>query len=261
MNTFFNVGDVVHLVSNRNNPTKIKKIVEDMYYVVEEPYFVYFLTDFVEFIEQFHHSNSEYLKDLSGIKLAGCRFKNMLLKNISFCGADLSNVTFLCCDLEDVDFSNAKMAGTVFNRCNFNKVNFTDADPMDLIALCDENIIKNVQCPMICPETGSFIAYKKAFSNRDYEYPVIVKLEVPEDALRSSGFSRKCRCSKAKVLSITNKDGSIHYASSISIHDWNFQYHVGEIVEADGFDIDRWQECASGIHFFMTREEAVAYYL
>ena len=44
-----------------------------------------------------------------------------------------------------------------------------------------------------------------------------------------------------------------------NIYDYNFIYKVGEIVEVDNFDKDRWNECSPGIHFFMTRDEAVRY--
>ena len=60
----------------------------------------------------------------------------------------------------------------------------------------------------------------------------IVELEITEDALRSSATGRKCRCSKAKVLSITNIDGT-------------------------NSNTNRWNECAPGIHFFISRQEAV----
>ena len=36
-------------------------------------------------------------------------------------------------------------------------------------------------------------------------------------------------------------------------------YRVGETVTPDSWDEDRWEECASGIHFFITPEEAVDY--
>ena len=107
---------------------------------------------------------------------------------------------------------------------------------------------------MVCPEKGSFIGYKKC------RYDLIVKLEIPEDALRSSATTRKCRCSKAKVLSITNPDGAeanVEYA--VSKKDSGFLYKVGEVVSVDDFDTNRWNECSTGIHFFITREEAVEY--
>ena len=104
-----------------------------------------------------------------------------------------------------------------------------------------------------CPEEGSFIGYKKAGR-------YIVKLLIPEDAKRSSATSRKCRCSRAKVLSITKLDGSDAGITSVPSN-WNpcFIYKVGEIVEVPDFDDDRWNECSAGIHFFITRDEAVRY--
>jgi hypothetical protein len=36
-------------------------------------------------------------------------------------------------------------------------------------------------------------------------------------------------------------------------------YTVGETVTADEWDEDRWNECSHGIHFFITRDEAVMY--
>ena len=54
--------------------------------------------------------------------------------------------------------------------------------------------------PMACPDTGAFIGYKKASG-------YILKIEILQDARRSSSNSRKCRCDKAKVLEIQNLHG------------------------------------------------------
>ena len=104
-----------------------------------------------------------------------------------------------------------------------------------------------------CPTEGSFIAWKKAGGK-------IIKLEVCEDAKRSSGTSLKCRCSKAKVLEIQELNGEKSGLKSIaSNYDSCFLYNVGEIVEVPDFNDDRWNECASGLHFFIDRNMAVAY--
>ena len=91
--------------------------------------------------------------------------------------------------------------------------------------------------------------------------PYIVELEIPEDAIRvSSSSSRKCRCSKAKVISITNLDGSPADVKTVySSFDKEFAYTVGKTVSVDNFNINWWEVCASGIHFFITRQEAVDY--
>ena len=159
------------------------------------------------------------MTDLRGANLRGANLRVAYLR-----GADLSNA-----NLYGADLSNAILRGTYINM------------------------------PITCPEEGSFIGFKKALDkNNEIEY--IVKLEIPEDALRSSATTRKCRCSKAKVLSITNLDGTDADTDvAYSGHDPNFIYKIGEIVEVADFDTDRWNECSTGIHFFITRQEAVDY--
>ena len=110
--------------------------------------------------------------------------------------------------------------------------------------------------PLACPEKGEFTGFKKAHNERD---EVIVELLILSDSKRSSAAGRKCRCDKAKVIDIASLDGNIHYKSALSFHDANFVYTVGETVTAKDFDYDRWNECAPGIHFFITRQEAEEY--
>lgn len=107
--------------------------------------------------------------------------------------------------------------------------------------------------PYSCPDFGSFIGYKKANG-------YIVELEILADARRCSATTQKCRCDKAKVLSIQNANGTIADIKQVS-SDYNqdFIYTVGEIVEVPDFDENRWNECSKGIHFFIKRQEAVDY--
>lgn len=110
--------------------------------------------------------------------------------------------------------------------------------------------------PMACPDSGAFIAWKKAGG----KIGKIVKLLIPEDARRSSATGRKCRCDKAVVIAIENLDGTAPGIASVaSNRDRNFIYTVGETVSVPDFCEDRFQECAAGIHFFINRQEAVEY--
>ena len=107
---------------------------------------------------------------------------------------------------------------------------------------------------MACPDTGSFIGWKRVHGN------YIVKLLIPKDAKRSSATGRKCRCSKAKVVAIENIDGTPSDVNSIcSAFNPYFIYEVGSEVEVENFDENRFNECAPGIHFFINRQEAVNY--
>lgn len=114
-------------------------------------------------------------------------------------------------------------------------------------------------CPYNCPEFGSFVGFKKARASILDETDVIVQLQITENAKRCSATSRKCRCDEAIVLSILSLDGSKSYSSAVSKHDNYFLYKVGEKVRVDDFDDNRWNECSTGIHFFITRDEAVDY--
>ena len=91
--------------------------------------------------------------------------------------------------------------------------------------------------------------------------PVIVKLLIPADAQRSNATGRKCRASKARVLDLQDKQGNSlpPDTTAYSGHDTDFTYKKGETVHVENFDTNRWNECAPGIHFFITRIEAVEY--
>lgn len=108
----------------------------------------------------------------------------------------------------------------------------------------------NLFYPIACPEKGEYTAFKKADGK-------IVKLRIPPDAKRSSATDRKCRANKAVVVSITELDGTPAGNEVCSDHDKDFVYRVGETVEVQNFDENRWNECAPGIHHYITREEAM----
>ena len=102
-----------------------------------------------------------------------------------------------------------------------------------------------------------FIGWKKASTQSGQQ--VIIQLEIPEEAKRLSSTGRKCRCDKAKVLSIKSINGSEEFETAISVYDHNFVYKTGEVVSVDNFDEDRWNECSTGINFFINRSEAEVY--
>ena len=162
--------------------------------------------------------------------------------------ADLSYANLSGADLGDADLSGANLRDANLGGADLSGANLRDAN------LGGANANENTTMFFIqCPTEGSFIAWKKAGGK-------IIKLEVCEDAKRSSGTSLKCRCSKAKVLEIQELNGEESVLKSIaSNYDSCFLYNVGEIVEVPDFNDDRWNECASGLHFFIDRNMAVAY--
>lgn len=213
--------------------------------------------------------------DLSDKNLSGLNLKNANLREANFRNANLSNSNLGDADLNNADLRDADLNNACLRYANLRKTALRNVDlsetDMYEADLKEANLFgsdlknTNIVCavinedtkidyPITCPETGSFIGYKKAVSGK------IVKLQICEDAKRSSATTKKCRCSKALVLAIENIDESDSGLQGIaSIYDPSFIYRVGEIVEVSDFDDNRWRECAPGIHFFMDRQDAVEY--
>ena len=177
-------------------------------------------------------------------------------------GANLSDADLRCANLSNADLFGANLRGANLSDANLRNADLRNADlrNADLCRadLCEASIdqmmwnIYTVFYPLQCPESGSYIGYKKASG-------LVVELEIPADARRSSATSRKCRASKAKVLSITDINGNPAGGQVKSNYDPNFVYAIGETVEVTDFDDNRWNECSTGIHHFITRAEAVIY--
>ena len=201
----------------------------------------------------------------TNLSYANLRSTNLRSTDLSYAnlrGVDLGYANLSYADLRGVDLSYADLRGANLIGANLIGANLIGADLIGT-NLTGANLIyanlKDVKydhttsffAPQ-CQEEGSFIGYKKADNK-------IVKLLITEDAKRSSATSRKCRCNKAKVLSITSLDGKENFKKVASDYNINFVYEVGKIVEVKDFDENRWKECSTGIHFFITRDEAVMY--
>ena len=187
--------------------------------------------------------------DLRGALLNNADLRGALLSNADLCGAFLLNADLSGADFHSANLLNADLSGADLHNADLRGAN-----------LCCVNLkdAKNVPyIPMVCPEEGDFIGWKKAKGNKD---KVIVKLHIPSDAKRSSATTRKCRCSKAEVIAIYNLDGTeAGETTCYSDYDNSFIYEVGKTVEVTDFSEDRWKECAKGIHFFINRQEAINY--
>ena len=191
--------------------------------------------------------------DLSGAILRKADFSGTNLRKADLSGTNLRGANLCGADLREADLRWADLSESILCRANLNGANLSGSNLSGSnLSRANLHESKGVNYPMTCPEKGSFIGFKRV---RNY---LIVELEITEDALRSSATGRKCRCSKAKVLSITNIDGTESNTNSArSLWDPDFVYTVGETIEVPNFDTNRWNECASGIHFFITRQEAV----
>lgn len=193
--------------------------------------------------------------DLNGENLCNADLREAFLPeaNLSWtnlCGANLHRANlrkanFSWANLYDACLYGAFLSETDFYRANLNRVNLSEANLYGA---------KNVPyIPLNCPSDGAFIGWKKVHDS-------LIKLEIPEDARRSSATTMKCRCDKAKVLAITNLEGTKSREEIINLsQEHHVVYKVGEMVYPDSFDENRWNECSHGIHFFVNKQDAINY--
>lgn len=171
--------------------------------------------------------------------------------------ANLSHANLSCADLSHADLSHADLSGADLSDADLRYADLSHAD------LSDANHVQlSIAKTSILPDEGDIIGWKKAYVDGTMlPKSVIVKLLIPADAQRSNATGRKCRASKARVLDLQDKQGNSlpPDTTAYSGHDTDFTYKKGETVHVENFDTNRWKECAPGIHFFITRIEAVEY--
>ena len=141
-------------------------------------------------------------------------------------------------DLRRGNLYEADLRGVDLRRANLRGANLNEADLHGAL----------LSAYLIVPETGSFIAYKKVCGR-------LVTVKIPHDAKRTSSLvGRKCRAEFVDVLAIED------LAEGQSIRsDRNAIYQAGCRVRADQYDEDIRVDCTHGIHFFLTRAEALAW--
>ena len=192
--------------------------------------------------------------NLRGADLSHANLSHAVMNHAVLSHADMNHAVLSYADLRGADLSYADLS-----YADLSYAVMADAD----MARADMQGAKNVpHIPFACPSDGAFIGWKKCRLHGKENGAAIVKLLIPEDARRLSATGRKCRCDKAVVLEVQDMEGNVLDASAYStyIDALHFKYKAGETVTPEKpFDGDRWNECSTGIHFFINREEAVDY--
>jgi hypothetical protein len=185
--------------------------------------------------------------DLRGVNLRGADLRGANLRGANLGLADLCAATLSGADLSGADFCGANLYAADLCHTDLRDADLCGAN-LYAADLCGaKNIPSLVAAQLsICPE-GVLKVYKKCQEG-------IVILEVPAHAQRSNSTGRKCRASEALVIETPN------HQPAHSLYCNEFVYEEGEVIKPDlPFDADRWVECGSGIHFYLTREEAEAW--
>ena len=204
-----------------------------------------------------------YGADLYGADLTGAnlRFANLYRANLTganlfyanLTGADLSGANLTGADLSGADLTDAKLYGANLSYANLTGANLSYANltVADLTGtnLTYANLTNTIldekeQCRKGIVLTEPMTVYKKSDEGK------IITLEMPVGAKVFSINNNKRRTNKAKVIDMQGE------TELSSMYDASFKYHVGDEINIIDFDDNYNVECSTGIHFFLTREEA-----
>ena len=176
--------------------------------------------------------------NLSGANLSRADLSRANLSGANLSGANLSGANLYSADLSRANLYSADLSGANLSRADLSGVNLSGALNADLV----------IARTRILGE-GDLIGWKKC------QYGKIVKLLIPKDAKRSHAFGRKCRAEYADVLEISEgKTAKSNSDTNSSVKP--LTYKAGERVVAHEWCEDFTQECAAGIHFYITEIEA-----
>ena len=156
------------------------------------------------------------------------------LRYANFDRSDLRCATMRRADLRGADLSGANLKGAELEGAIFN----------------EETILPDFQIP----QDKDLIVWKKLCDGK------IAKLLIKKEWARTASLiGNKCRAERALVLEIRDPQGRF-CRYGYSIRSKLFAYRAGSLVSPEeSYDGDIRVECTSGIHFFITREEAKDY--
>jgi len=202
--------------------------------------------------------------NLSGADLSGADLRRADLWDADLWDADLRRVNLSyanlrCANLRCANLSCANLSCANLSGADLSYANFSGAD-LSYANLSRSNLsgVIGLDRRSIVPEAGQFIAYKKVEDDDCNKY--ILTLLVSKHSPRIGGLTeRKCRVQRVKVLKAETLDGKTTSLTRFySSHTRDFQYHVGQWVKSS-FNRDIREVCTSGIHCFITKQEAIDY--
>jgi hypothetical protein len=188
---------------------------------------------------------------LQGANLQGANLQDAYLRDAYLQGANLQDAYLRGAylrgaNLQGADLQDAYLRGAYLRGANLQGADLQDAYLQGAYLQGALNI-PDLSFTVV-PSEGDIVVYKKLREG-------VCKLKIPAEAKRLNATGRKCRAEFAEVLELPEGCTVGH-----SWHDSSFEYTVGCIVKPkEPFCEDRWNECSSGIHFFITRKEAEDY--
>lgn len=187
----------------------------------------------------------------------GCDFSETNLNNSNFDNAVASRSNFYGASLRMSSFFRTKLDRTNFGWADLSNSDLLEAD-IRKSTLCGACLSQAKNVPYIPTwlPVESFIGWVKVVGETE---SYIVKIKILNDSKRFRGVGDICRCDKALVLEIQDPEGNKLDIDEIEYHDKyaTLVFKVWEVTECEDWYPGRWNDCKSGITFFVDRESAV----
>ena len=149
-------------------------------------------------------------------------------------------------DCEGWKYMKADLSGANLSRANLSGANLSRAD-LSRADLSGEGLDKKEKIRLGQILKEPITGYKKTGEG------VVMTAEIPAGAIVFCINGKKCRTNRAKITDMCGHD-VLH-----SSYNMDFEYKLNQEIVIEDFNLMYNVECASGFHFFMTREEAEAY--
>ena len=158
------------------------------------------------------------------------------------------------------EFYNSDIINKMINQCGRHVGDVYESDKFHPHGVTYETSIPPLEI------SGEVVGYKLLDENTLnmsriwFEKPLLAELVIPADAEKVLFKGGKCRASKAFVRSIQRLESGEPVDVGYSpISDNCLAYRVGETVAVYRFD-ESYAECTYGIHFFLSKEDAMKFY-
>ena len=181
-----------------------------------------------------------YGANLYGANLEGANLYGANLKGANLYGAYLKGANLEGAYLEGANLYGANLKGANLKGAYLYGANLEGAYLYGAYLYGEDFRLGKI---LTEPMTG----YKKTHEG------VVITAEIPAGAIVFCINGSKCRTNRAKITDMAGHD-VLH-----SQYDNSFEYRLGQEIEIKDFNLMYNVECASGFHFFRTREEAKNY--
>ena len=187
-----------------------------------------------------------YLKGayLEGANLEGANLKGAYLEGANLEGANLEGAYLYGANLEGAYLYGANLEGAYLEGAYLEGANLKGA------YLEGANLEEKEKFRLGQILKEPMIGYKKTKEG------VVITATIPAGAIVFCINGSKCRTNKARIIDMGGQKEVLH-----SSYDHKFEYRLMQDIEIEDFNLMYNVECASGFHFFRTREEAEKYYV